>query len=94
MPYGTAEDPNIWGLWFSMLEFPITPINKLKKLAVKRTERIKKLARKSLPLKLKTKINLDKISSKQDFIQLLNFELFDFKKHPSNSADLFHMFLF
>ena len=94
MPYGTGDNPMLWGLWFSMLDYPIVPIDEISTKEKERTEKIKKLAIKSAPIKMETKININKIESKQDFIQLLNFELFDYKTHSLNSADLFHLFTF
>ena len=94
LPYGNAEDPNLWAMWYSMLDFTDSSENKLKSLASRTAKRIKKLAIKSTPKKIFKNFDIEKISNKHDFEQLLAFELFDFHRHTSNSADLFNMFSF
>jgi hypothetical protein len=91
LPYGSAEDINQWAAWFSTLDF----LNHHGDIDTQqKMDRIKEVAAKSRPKELATKFGLDRINSKLDFDQLLSFELFDFNKHASDSADLFRLFSF
>lgn len=94
MPYGTAEDETIWRIWLSkqngiksienvnIMDESINRITNLAYLSQKRKKDLKK------------KFGRNQINSKKDFVELLTFELFDYKKHGQESANLQKMFDF